>query len=168
MTQPSRNTVLSRLKEILELEKTRGKKLNHYPIGSMGLVYLPIHFPWKSSIHVGKYTLWESLLYWLHFRTFPIFHHVDFPWHIIKLVMVDGILLDSFENLKPESVWNKNHQQNVPRSSQKKANVVFSGLFLVIFFAQILDPGKIQVVSCVSCSHLNKKYHDYPWLSKSI
>ena len=36
------------------------QNFNSYPIGSMGLVYLPARIPSKSTIHAGKYTIHRS------------------------------------------------------------------------------------------------------------
>ena len=42
--------------EYLGVDKLRPKNKCPTPTGSMGLVYLPTWKPWKSTIHLGKYT----------------------------------------------------------------------------------------------------------------
>ena len=56
--------------EYLGVDKVRPKNKWPTPIGSMGLVYLPTWIPWKSTIHVGKYTIHGSYgtnLSWMNF-----------------------------------------------------------------------------------------------------
>ena len=95
-----------KIKKIIELEETLGKKLNHYPIGSMYGIF--------TYIYKKKYC-------------------IDFTFVLFQFsTMLTFLGTSSSSSWSMESSWiasktssrssfeTKKHQQNVPRSSRKR------------------------------------------------